>query len=580
MVNATAEIETELEPLVVSATRLPEAASQATSSVTVLDPLDLEERGIFDLRTALNEVPGVISTSTAGQSGAIGSLFIRGTTTSYSQVVVDGIRVSNSTSPAGNFLSGAQLDDLGRIELLRGPQAAIFGGEAVGGVLWLETAQGEGEPETKLSLEGGSFDTLNGSVSTSGQEGQLSWFAGFGYDGTHNDDIGQDYDQSRGALRLDWAQNDKLTLGMTFRATDSRYEYQSFGENVDHLDTLLATIYANAELAPGWMANFTLGHYRENYDNTNTSTFGSFDFGTDVERTVFSTDQSYEINDQHKLLAGGFLENNDFENSIGVDQSEIRYGTHLGWQWTPASNFTTDAVVRWEDYADYGDEITWRVGASWQALENTRFSGGVGRAFQTPTYLDLFGTAFGPGNANLDAETSIGWDIGIEQKYAESHLVSVTYFQNTIDDQIARPFAFPAVAPFNQSGDSETYGIETALRGSWADGQLSYQVAYTYLGAALSDFPENVATASLDWKATEKLRLGIGATFTDERSYGGGPLDDYLLLRVYGSYQITEAISLHARVENLADEEYELANFGTTVPGAGLGVFTGVTATF
>ena len=196
-------VDGELDALVVSTWRLPGKISEATSAVTVLDPAELEERGIIDLREALNEVPGVIATSTAGQRGAIGSVFIRGTTTSFSQLVVDGIRVSDSTAALGNFFSGARLDDLGRIEVLRGPQAAIHGGEAVGGVIWLETARGDGDPATRLRLEAGSFATLNGFLSNSGQEGALSWFVGGGYDGTHNDAVGEDFDQIRGSLRLE-----------------------------------------------------------------------------------------------------------------------------------------------------------------------------------------------------------------------------------------------------------------------------------------------------------------------------------------------------------------------------------------
>ena len=90
--HAPAEIESELDTLVISAWRLPGKVSEATSAVTAINPRELEERGILDLRQALNEVPGVIATSTSGQTGAIGSVFIRGTTTSYSQLVVDCMR--------------------------------------------------------------------------------------------------------------------------------------------------------------------------------------------------------------------------------------------------------------------------------------------------------------------------------------------------------------------------------------------------------------------------------------------------------------------------------------------------------
>lgn len=567
----SAETTQELDQLIVSALRMPGEASRTTSAVTLLDPRELENRGVLDLRQALNEVPGVTATSTSGQTGAIGSVFIRGTTTSYSQLVVDGVRLSDSTAPSGNFFSGARLDDLGRIEVLRGAQAAIHGGEAVGGVIWLETARGEGDPKTRLRIEGGSFDSLNGHLSHSGKEGSFSWFVGGGYDGTHNDDISQNFDQARAALRMEWAQSDNLTLGMTYRAADSRFQYENFGTNTDHTDSGLATIYADARLAPGWLARFTLGRYEENYDND--TAFGNY--GTDLERLVLSTDQSFEINRHHRLLGGAFLEQSDFSNTIGTDSDEVRYGAHLGWEWSPLESLVTEAVVRWEDYADYDDQVTWRVGASWQALEKTRLRAGIGKAFRTPTFLDLYGTTFGAGNPNLDAEESIGWDAEIEQRVGENHMVSATWFENSIDSRIQ---SFPT-PPVNLPGETPTRGLEFALNGALGE-SVSYRVAWTWLGASLQDQPDNTATASIDWRPMEKVLLGIGASYVDERSYGGGPLDDYLLLRLYGSYTIRENITLHARVENLTDDAYALSRFGTPIQGAGLGFFAGVTAEF
>ncbi|MFM2199467.1 MAG: hypothetical protein RLZZ505_2899 [Verrucomicrobiota bacterium] len=567
----SAQTTQELDELIVSALRMPGEASRTTSAVTLLDPRELENRGILDLRQALNEVPGVTATSTSGQTGAIGSVFIRGTTTSYSQLVVDGVRLSDSTAPLGNFFSGARLDDLGRIEVLRGAQAAIHGGEAVGGVIWLETARGEGDPRTRLRVEGGSFDSLNGHLSHSGKEGPFSWFVGGGYDGTHNDDNLQDFDQARAAMRMEWAQSENLTLGMTYRAADSRFQYDNFGTNTDHTDSELATVYADARLAPGWLARFTLGHFRENYDND--TAFGNF--GTDLERSVLSTDQSYEINRDHRLLGGAFLEHSDFSNTIGSDSDEYRYGAHLGWEWTPVESLVTEAVIRWEDYADYDDQVTWRIGASWQALEKTRIRGGIGKAFRSPTFLDLYGTTFGAGNPNLAAEESIGWDIGIEQSFGESHMVSVTWFENSIENRIQ---SLPT-PPVNLAGETPTRGLEFALDGALGEG-VDYRLAWTWLGASLQDQPDNTATASIDWRPMEKVLLGIGANYVDERSYGGGPLDDYLLLRLYGNYEIRENITLHARVENLADDAYELSRFGTPIQGAGLGFFAGVTAGF
>ena len=573
----SAETIQELEELIVSAQRLPGQASRTTSAVTALDPRDLESRGILDLLQALNEAPGINATSTAGQTGAIGSVFIRGTTTASSQLIVDGMRLSDSNAQLGNFFSGARLDDIGKIEVLRGAQSAIHGGDAIGGVIWLETARGQGDPRTRIRTEAGSFDSLNGYVSHSGQENSSSWFVGGGYDGTHNDAVGQNFDQARAALRYEWAQEENLTLGMTFRATDGRFENK---QDLNHTDSTLTTIYADARFAPDWLARFTLGRYQESYDFEQPG----FTTGTDLDRTVLSTNQSIQINPNHRLLGGAFIEKTDFHaannfSNPTTDSDELRYGGNLGWEWSPVESLVTEAVVRWEDYADYGDEVTWRVGSSWQALEKTRFRSGIGKAFGAPTFLDIVGNLQNPltANPNIQAEESIGWDFGVEHNWGENHLVSLTWFENTIENSINRPFGAKAV---NLPGDTETRGLEFAANGAIGD-NVSYRAAWTWLGASLRDQPDNTATASIDWRPTEKVLMGVGANYVDERSFGGDPMDDFFLLRLYASYQVRQNITLHARVENLGDASYQLGNFfGNVVEGAGLGFFTGITAEF
>src|SRR5690606_856922 len=130
-------------------------------------------------------------------------------------------------------------------------------------------------------------------------------------------------------------------------------------------------------------------------DNENFGFFGPSVYGTDLDRTSVSTDHMIALGDRLTLLAGAFFEHTDFRNSIGTDLGRKRYGGYIGTSWKPVESFTADAVLRWEDYAAYGDEFTWRTGAAWQAPKTgTIFRGGIGRAFRTPTYLDLFGTAF------------------------------------------------------------------------------------------------------------------------------------------------------------------------------------------
>jgi vitamin B12 transporter len=377
-------------------------------------------------------------------------------------------------------------------------------------------------------------------------------------------------------MRLEWVQTKDLTLGMTYRGQDSEFQYDYFGTNIDHVDSNLVTAYANARLAPEWISSVVMGLYKESFDND--TSFGNY--GADLERVVLSTDQSIELSDKHTLLFGGFIEHSDYQNTINTVSDEYRYGGHIGMQWMPTDLITTDAVVRWEDYVNYSDQVTWRLGGGWQALEKTKLRAGLGKAFRTPTLLDLYGTTFGLGNPNLEAEQSLGWDLGVEQELSEHHRVSITYFENSIENQIQATFVFPlSPPPINLPGATRTRGVEFAANGEISE-NVNYLVSWTWLGDSLQDQPENTATASIQYRPMEKLLLGFGANYVDTRSYGGAPLEDYFLLRAHASYELNDHVTVHARVENLANENYELANFGKPINGAGLGFFTGITATF
>jgi outer membrane cobalamin receptor len=558
---------TELDPLIVSALRVPREASTVTSSVTSLDPEQLEASGLLQLRDALNAAPGVISTSTGGETGALGSVFIRGTTTNYSQIVIDGMRLSDSSTPLGNILSAARTTDIGKLEVLRGPQGAIYGGESIGGVLWMETPRGSGDPNGSATIEAGSFNSFSGRAKAAGEVGKINYYVSSSYEQTDNDAPNQHFDQSSAALRVEGQVDPVWTLGTTFRANDSYYE--NLGNSDDHLDASLTTLYATGKFSDVWTGRFLAGYHQEFYDSD--SSFGNY--GSDLRDASVSIDQEIKLSDNVRLLAGAYGHRSNYESTIGADEERDRFGVHSALEWDATDKLTTTAALRWEDYEAYGDEVTWRLGAIHEIVSSTSIRGGIGTSFRSPTYLDLFGSSFGVGNPNLEAESATGWDIGITHKIL-GHQLEATWFENHIQDQIQ---SFPT-PPVNLAGETRTQGAEFALRGAALEEAVSYRVAWTWLHESLSDQPRNAATASLDWKATEKSLIGIGATHLARHSWGGDPIGAYTVARFYGSYQLTEKVKLNARVENAFDADYELSNFyGDPIKGAGAGVYAGVT---
>ena len=590
VLNAIAEEKpTTLEALIVSALRTPREASSVTSAVTALDPEELENQGILQLRDALNASPGVISTSTGGQTGAVSSLFIRGTRTADSQVVIDGMRLSDSNSPLGNLLSGSRTYDVGSIEVLRGPQGAIYGGESIGGVLWMETARGSGKSGGSATFEAGSFHSLAARAMFQGQGGDLGYHLSGGYEETDNDGPDQHFHQGSTALRLEGKVDSVWTVGTTFRAVDSFYQnaggYETPMGSDDHLDSALATVYASGKISDRWTARFHAGYHQESYDSDYLDTWSNtpVNYGSDLKAFSLSTDHEITLAENLRLLSGAFLHQDSYQVTGGVDEAGDRYGIHSVLEWDPIEDLTTTAALRWEDYDSFGDEFTWRFGSIYRLEKSgTSFRAGVGKSFRAPSYTDLYyDSSWYDPNPSLEAQTSVGWDLGIEQKIGERHVLEVTWFSNRIEDAIDSYFDPEGDYTYtaeNLPGKTTTDGLELGLRGDWLDNALSYRLAWTYLHQSLSYQPRNAATAALDWKPVDKALIGIGATHLSGHSWGGDPLESYTLFRIHGSYQVTDRVKLHARVENLFDEGYELySGYGSTIEGAGTGFYAGLT---
>lgn len=584
---------TQLEEMVISALRKEIPREKSTSAVSVLDPRDLENQGITRLQDALNQSPGVISVSTAGAPGAIGSLLIRGMRTGQSQIVVDGVRINDSTLDLGNFLGSAKLNDVSRVEVLRGPQSALYGGEAMGGVVVLETARGE-KNFSELRTEAGSFQTQSVSLSNFGKIDKLSWFVGGGYDATANDLEHNDFTQGRFATRLEFAPQEHVQVGFTFRTSRSYYESPAYAAAfVDAAEnwtnSTLATLYANVQHSAEWSSRSRIGYYTQEYDNRTSGAFPAT-YGTDFEQLSFSSDHTYQIDEQQSLVGGVVFENAGFDRDSSYNPGEIfhknrnRYGAYLGHVGTWTERWTTNALLRWEDYASFGKQVTWRAATAYQIpLAETTLRAGLGRAFRAPSYTDLY--YVGPyqvGNPNLNAETSLGWDVGLEKEWLPKQLVSVTYFQNNAKDAI-NSFAFPR--PENLAGTTRTAGMEFGANGRFADDQFGYRAAWTFLDRDSIGAPRHSATASLDARVTDKWTLGVGGTFLDRRSWGKGAnfvsLESAFVARVFTEYQVTDALKLTARVENLFNERWAQSDiFGQRVPAPGIGYFGGLTFTW
>lgn len=572
-----------LPETIVTANRLETQVQDVGSVFSALEVEFLERRGIVSLEEALRFVPGGGLGSEGGQRGSISGLRLRGTEVDHTLFLVDGMRVTDANVTPFSFLGAESLFGLGRVHVLRGPQSALYGGEAIGGVVASETKYGSADGGHRLFVEGGSFDSLRAAAEFQGAQNGLSWFLGGNYEVTSNDRAANDFEQRQLALRLEQEVGEATLVGLTTRLWKSEFENPGpvgGGRAVDDRDASLVTIYLEHAPSPQFESRVTAGYYREEFEER-----GPFPFGSESEKLALDARNVVSWNDEHKTVVGTLAEWLSFQAG-GVDEDSWQTGVYANHFWKPRQDLTFSVGGRWEHFDRWDDVLTWRATASWKApVQGVRLHGSYGTAFRTPSLFELFGAipAFGfVGNPNLREEESQGWDFGVEYQAGDNLTVDVTWFENQVDDLIN-------FVPMN-IGKAETRGLEVAANGSLLDDALSWRGVYTWVGA--NDETNNLRltrrarhTASLDvqGKVSERFTLGAGASYLsgvadlDFATFSRVDLDEYLLVRVYGRYQLNEHITMHARVENLLDDSYEeILNF----PGRGLGVFGGFEVEF
>jgi outer membrane cobalamin receptor len=573
----------------VLANRIETPLEDLGSAFSVLEVEILERSGGVLLEDALRHVPGTGIASDGGQRGSISALRLRGTEADHTLLLIDGMRVTDANVTPFNLLGGESLIGFSRINILRGPQSALYGGEAIGGVVSLETKIGSEDGGQRIFAEGGSFGSLRSGAEFQGELQGMRWFLGGSYEITSNDRAANDFEHEQFSFRVEQDVSAATTIGFTARMWMSEYENPGrtgpfASRALDEREAYLVTGYLEHAVNAMVTSKLVVGYYREEFEES-----GMVPFGSESEKISVDLRNVVRWNDQHETVVGGLAEWASFESTATpVSEEGWQIGLYANHVWQPVDELTGSLGARWEHFDRWHDAVTWRATGSWQTpLKGVRIHGSYGTGFRTPSYFELFGAipAFGfKGDSTLSEERSRGWDAGVEWEFSDSVVVDVTWFHNDIDDLID-------FTPEN-IGKATTQGIEVAAEGNLLGDQLTWRGSYTWLEA--EDDTTNLwlvrrarHTASFDVRGepSEKFLLGAGGTYRAgviDNDFSGFPagrkeLDDALLLRIYGRYEVNQHLALHGRVENLLDQTYEeIANF----PGRGLGVFGGVEMTW
>lgn len=610
------------EQLIVTGTRGsdPIPLDQLGGSVTLIDAETLSRRQTREIADILRDVPGL---AVSGSAGLI-QVRIRGTEANHTLILVDGIEVSDPFFGEYEFGTLA-IDQAARIEVLRGQQSALYGSDAIGGVIHYITLTGSEAPGLRLRAEGGSFGTFNAAARYAGVSGDLDYAISatrVGTDGSVATRGGsRDLDKSTNVASINalWspAPNARIRLVGRYSRTDSEFNNQdftrgspTFGFAVDTPGSyteyrgLYALISGELDLLDDRWTHAISAQIadanRDGFDNDAPS-FGNR--GQRLKGSYVSTLRLGTDALQHTLTVAADLERERFRNTdpSGYGFTGWRSVRNLGivaeYGLVANDRLALGAALRWDDNSRFGDALTYRLQASYAFDFGLRVRAAAGSGIKNPGFFQLFGYVDGRfiGNADLDPERSEGWEIGLEQNLADDQItIGATYFDSTLEDEIFTSYPPPnfVATPANRTTDSRQKGLETWVRARIG---TAWQIDanYTRLTARENGVrevrrPRDTANFAVSWSAPQDrggLTLAVqhSGSQTDVAFLDPSfipttvTLDSFTLVSLTGSLTLTDGIELTARVQNLLDENYEQI-FSFTNPG--IGAFAGIRARF
>ena len=596
---AAAFAQDEGDDIVVTASGFEQPRSETGQAISVIDRDRLETLQATSISDALRTLPSV-AVATRGPVGSQTSVFIRGGNSSQTLVLVDGVRINDLSSPNAAFDFGALLTgNIDRVEVLRGPNSIIWGSQAIGGVVNVQSIAPTEAFAVRAGAEYGYADSMKGSVNLSGISGIFEGSVGGAYyrtdgisalsGGTEKD--GYENAAANGRLKVNLSD----AFSLDFRGYYNRgvIEYDSpFGAGANALPVsrnrqFVGYVGANLDLLDGRWRN-RVAYTRTDISRLGTDpvvfSFNNFDVKGTVDRAEYHG--AFDVSDLVTLVFGAEHEQTFASTSFeGAPADVARNKVTSGFAQLilrPVAGLTLTGGVRHDDYSDYGGQTT--LGGNIAYTPNggqTVLRATYGEGFRAPTLTEGQPPY---GNLNLKPETARNFDLGVEHAFLDDKArVFTTYFNRRSTDLIA--FSFTSFQSENIDR-VKTEGVEAGFALNPTD-RLDIRASYSLVNAInrsagvnfgnrLALRPQNSANVTVDWETPLGVALGgtvlmVGDSF--DNASNTVRLDGYVIAGVRASYPITDALEVYGRVDNLFDADYVVVQgYNTYGRNAAVGV--------
>ena len=583
----------------IKASRAPLQAARIISSVRVINRDDIQFRSKQDTAELLREVNG-LELGRNGGPGQTASVFLRGTESDHTLVLLDGVPINPAT--IGNApLEQLSTSLLQRVEVVRGPLSSLQGSSAIGGVINLMTAESVPQGTRQyVHAKAGSYDTIQLQTGVQHAEGPFSVNLNLG----HTDTEG--FATRKGGGSDSGYTNNNLSGFVSYQFGDHRLKLQTLQTrgNTEYLggfaapytpidqDVANSLISASlrSDITADWKSNLTLSRFRNEIDQNQANFLAQFDY-THSQRDRLDWQNDWDINRNHRLTGGITIEEESIDSlSFGtaIDTEIDNQAAYLSTQHRWGKHQLTTAA-RLNHHELFGNHTTWNLGYGINVGDNTLVRASAGTAFRAPTATDLFGYG---GNTALDPETSNSIEVGLSHEFDNRQSIDVAAYKTRIKDLIITNFYdLDGVDQFSDGFLLDDPLNENVNRANIKGIEFSYQyqsLPWTFgFGADLKrpwDESNDVilsrraritANASLRYEQ-DNWRIGTNVQHQGKRDdslFNNVQLGSYAVVNANAQWRFSKNVVLEGQIENLFDRDYELAGtYNTPGRSAYLGV--------
>jgi len=593
----------QMAEVIVACSRLATRPADLGANVTVLERADFDAAKPGQLADVLRNVAGVHLDQVGGRGGT-GSLYLRGADPNYTLVLVNGVRVNDPTNARGGSFdfSTFDLDDIERVEVARGPYSAVFGGDAMAGIINIVTRRDPGD-ETHASLDAaaGAYDTRDLALRAGGALGSGGWT--LGASDTHEGEVtrGNEFESRRISGSIDGLEFGDTRVQFNARYADSErasfpddsggYEFAEI-RDTEHRDAHEAVFGANvSHSTTNNSIGLTLGYFDrgETTDSPGVAPGLRDPFGvppsvvvSGIERFSATLSGTHSFPDYFELAYGA-----EYLHEEGRSDGQLDFGggfvvptsfrlTRNSWapfaELRAQSDFglTAQAGLRVDDPDGYSAVTSPRLRVAYEIwnnrfVDNVTIAASWGKAFKLPSMYALGHPLVG--NPDLVPERSEQYEFELAQTFldGDAHW-SVTWFDGEFRNAIDFDSGPPPMLVNRNRVDTQGFelagwlNLEEAWRFDASVTQARSRIAST--GGEMRNRPEWRAGASAHWKPTASLTFSAtasytGSTFDSSIPTGDVDLPAYTLVDLAASWRISEKLEAWLAVDNLTDEQYQ-----------------------